>query len=72
MPNKNPEPDYKKWLSKKNRRSWNHKKFKKPFMGYYTRLKGERVLNLTNGTRTITFESWQMAKRLGWTLTFQS
>lgn len=45
---------------------WTHKKFKKLFRGYYTRLKGERVFNLTNGKRTITFESWQMAKKLGW------
>ena len=52
-------PNYKTGL-------WSHEKFKRKFKGYYTRLKGERVFNLTNGKRTITFESWQQAKRLGW------
>lgn len=46
---------------------WAHKKFKKQlFKGSYTRYKNERVFELSCDTRTISFESWQMAKRDGW------
>lgn len=49
----------------KNRKKHGDKQFK----GYYVRdLKGERnfVLDYKNGMRRVTFESWQMAKSLGW------
>lgn len=46
---------------------WTHKsQGKKLYKGSYGRFKGERVFELNNGTRTVTFESWQMAKKLGW------
>lgn len=48
---------------------WTHKtKFKgKQFKGKYEwDNDGERVFVLTCGKRKITFESWQMAKNLGW------
>lgn len=46
---------------------WSHKKYKnRKFAGRYVRLKGERVFNLTDGVRTVTFESWQAAKAMGW------
>lgn len=49
----------------------NKKKFgKREFVGSYTRItkNGERnfVLTATNGTREISFESYQAAKALGW------
>lgn len=47
---------------------WINKKFKTKYWGHYSYHKGERVFELTNGSRTITFESWQMAKKLGWVL----
>jgi hypothetical protein len=45
---------------------WSHKKHGKNFKGKYSFKSGERVFELTNGKRTISFESWQMAKSLGW------
>lgn len=46
---------------------WTHKKFKKQmFKGSYSRHKNERVFELVGNGRTISFESWQMAKRDGW------
>jgi hypothetical protein len=45
---------------------WINKKYKLEFKGSYSRLNGERVFNLTSGKKTYTFESWQMAKKLGW------
>lgn len=49
---------------------WMNKKYgKKQFKGSYVKLKGERVFELTfanKEVKTITFESWQMAKKLGW------
>ena len=48
---------------------WKHnKKYKgKEFKGSYERdAKKERVFVLTYKKRRITFESWQMAKKLGW------
>lgn len=47
---------------------WTHKKFgKKPFVGRYERDKdAERVFVLRRGKRKISFESWQMAKKVGW------
>ena len=55
---------------------WTHKKYKTPFVGSYQRLifkvggtvmtALERVFVLTNGKRTISFESWQAAKKAGW------
>lgn len=46
---------------------WTHPKYKqKLFTGKYDRLNGERVFSLVCGPKTITFESWQSAKKLGW------
>ena len=46
---------------------WVNKKFpKREFKGRYVYLKSERVFELHDGKRTITFESWQMAKNNGW------
>lgn len=43
------------------------KRYKDAFVSYYERdLKGERVFVLDNGKKKFTFESWQMAKQLGW------
>jgi hypothetical protein len=56
---------------------WTHKKYKTKFKGYYQWLKfpaslgiklTERVFVLTNGKRTISFESHQAAKKQGWGL----
>lgn len=45
---------------------WGHKKYKTKFKGSYERdKKKERVFILT-GSKRITFESWQAAKKLGW------
>lgn len=52
---------------------WKHK-IKKPnlfYRGSYSYHRGERVFELKRlfgNKRTITFESWQMAKKLGWVL----
>jgi hypothetical protein len=48
---------------------WTHKKFKTKFYSRYVRTKsGDRVFELVHSKtgRIITFESWQMAKKLGW------
>lgn len=48
---------------------WKHKeKYKgQVFKGdYETKGNGERIFNLTNGIREITFESWQRAVKAGW------
>jgi hypothetical protein len=49
---------------------WSNKKYgKKLFKGsyYIYRLNSsERLFNLTDGKRVISFESWQAAKALGW------
>lgn len=46
---------------------WTHKKYpKREFKGYYRYFYGERVFELSDKKRTITFESWQMAKSMGW------
>ena len=50
---------------------WKNKKYKSEFKGSYAWLgnsstREERVFQLTNGKKTYTFESWQMAKKLGW------
>jgi hypothetical protein len=49
---------------------WTHTKYKTKFKGTYERdSKGERVFILTGkgkSTKRITFESWQMAKKIGW------
>lgn len=45
---------------------WQHKKYKSKFKGSYTYHRGERVFELNNGRKRYTFESWQMAKKLGW------
>lgn len=48
---------------------WTNKKHPgHKYEGSYSRLRGERVFELTrtNGNRRITFESWQMAKKMGW------
>lgn len=34
--------------------------------GYERDKDGERVFTLTNGDKKYTFESWQMAKKIGW------
>lgn len=51
---------------------WTYKLKPRIFKGTYERdRKGERVFILTfkgpNGVRRVTFESWQAAKKLGWT-----
>lgn len=55
-------------MSKK--KTWTHKKFgKQTFTSFYVRdREGERnfVLYSQGKFRRITFESWQMAKKLGW------
>jgi hypothetical protein len=40
----------------------------KKFFGSYNFSTGERIFNLkeVGGKRLISFESWQMAKKLGW------
>lgn len=50
---------------------WHHKKYgNKNFFGRYSRINTERVFELvhmSNGKmKVVTFESWQMAKALGW------
>lgn len=45
---------------------WMHPKVKGKFKGHYRLHRGERVFDLVSDARTITFESWQMAKKLGW------
>jgi len=55
---------------------WTHKKYKTKFKGSYkylafsalssTKIIWERVFVLTNGKRTISFESWQQAVKQGW------
>lgn len=46
---------------------YTHKKFgKREFVSSYVRFKGERVFELVSGKRTITFESPEAAKELGW------
>lgn len=47
---------------------WKNKKFHgRQFQGNYYRVwNGQRVFELSNKNKTITFESWQMAKELGW------
>lgn len=45
---------------------WSNPKYKGTFTGFYQELNGERVFNLSNGKKVFTFESFQMAKKLGW------
>jgi len=47
---------------------WDHKKLGKNFIGSYDKAakSGERIFNLSNGKRIISFESWQAAKYAGW------
>lgn len=49
---------------------WTNKKFVNEFKGGYVFIEGERVFKLSGihnrKNRIITFESWQMAKKLGW------
>jgi hypothetical protein len=45
---------------------WINPKVKGYFKGSYVFAKGDRVFQLTNGKKTISFESWQQAKNLGW------
>lgn len=49
---------------------WSNKKYgKKLFKGSYHFLSSNRsgrIFNLDNGKRVVSFESWQMAKKLGW------
>jgi hypothetical protein len=58
---------------------WTHKKYKTKFKGSYRWINfisrhpsltaiAERVFVLTNGKRTISFESHQSAKKQGWGL----
>jgi hypothetical protein len=46
--------------------NWFNDKYKTAFIGSYTVAKGDRVFQLANGKKTISFESWQQAKKLGW------
>lgn len=48
------------------KKAWSHNKHGKGFVGTYERLNGERVFNLSNGKKTFTFESYQLAKLVGW------
>lgn len=47
---------------------WKTKKYKSKFKGTYERdKKGERIFVLTSARgKRIVFESWQAAKKLGW------
>lgn len=52
---------------------WTNPKYgKKEFSSQYSRLNGERVFELlyltgfARTSKTFTFESWQMAKQVGW------
>jgi hypothetical protein len=45
---------------------WTHKKYKTTFTSSYKEAGGDRVFQLTNGKVTKSFESWQAAKREGW------
>lgn len=49
---------------KKN--NWKHKKQKELFASSYKVNGEDRVFQLTNGRRVISFESWQAAKADGW------
>jgi hypothetical protein len=48
---------------------WSHKKYKELFTGSYGYLKKDRVFQLTSqsGKKVISFESFQQAKKQGWT-----
>jgi hypothetical protein len=48
------------------RKNWSNKKHGKNFKGTYQKHNGERVLNLSNGKKNLTFESHQAAKDAGW------
>ena len=48
------------------KKTWSHKKHGTGFVGTYERLNGERVFNLSNSKKTFTFESYQLAKLVGW------
>jgi hypothetical protein len=45
---------------------WTNKKYKAAFKGSYQRTTNDRVFTLTAGKKVISFESWQQAKKLGW------
>lgn len=45
---------------------WTHEKYKTPFKSSYVFTHDDRVFQLTNGKRVISFESWQQAKAQGW------
>lgn len=47
---------------------WSHKKYKKQFKGQYVIAKGDRVFQLSeiDGKKVISFESFQQAKKQGW------
>lgn len=46
---------------------WKHKKQKELFASSYKVNGEDRVFQLTNGRRVISFESWQAAEKAGWT-----
>lgn len=50
--------------------TWKKKSTKKTYLGTYDWHKGERVFVLVphQGGSKITMESWQMAKKLGWSI----
>jgi hypothetical protein len=45
---------------------WKNKKQKSSFRGSYVRANGDRVFQLSDGKKIISFESWQAAKKQGW------
>lgn len=45
---------------------WTHKKYKTAFKGTYQRTKSDRVFQLISEKKTISFESYQAAKKDGW------
>ena len=47
---------------------WSHKKYKKQFKGTFKLAGTDRVFQLTeiDGKKVISFESWQQAKKQGW------
>ena len=45
---------------------WQHKKYKSQFKGSYAFAKGDRVFQLTSGKKVVSFESWEAAKKAGW------
>lgn len=55
------------WVAMSVTKYWQHPKKKGVWWGMYQWVNdGERVFTLSNGKKHLSFESWQMAKKLGW------